>query len=422
MKKYIKIVAIILTFNLTFFNGSMIKTICAKSSDEVQREKEQLENELENAHSESDDLKSGLKNTQKAIDSLSDKKSNMVSYVEELDGQLNSIRDKIEKISDQIEDKKQEIEETTNELKKAQEDEEEQYELMKKRIKFMYENGNTAYIEMILEAKSLSQFLNRAEYVKKISDYDRDLLIKFKETKQYIAKTKETLENEEKDLANLKEETKAKQIEVSDLIDQKSVQIAKYESDILSAKELQDDYEADIKEQNDVIFALEASVAAKKAEIKRLQEAEKGANSGKTTTVNITTTYDGGTFTWPCPSSTTISSEYGNRLHPVLGINKFHNGIDIAASSGSTIVAAYTGTVVGAGYNSSMGNYVMIDHGDGLYTIYMHASALYVTNGQNVTKGDKIAAVGSTGRSTGPHLHFGVRLNGSYVNPHNYVG
>jgi murein DD-endopeptidase MepM/ murein hydrolase activator NlpD len=153
-----------------------------------------------------------------------------------------------------------------------------------------------------------------------------------------------------------------------------------------------------------------------------LQEAEAAANAAQSSNVNITTTYDGGTFSWPCPSSTTISSEYGNRMHPVLGVYKFHNGIDIAASTGSAIVAAYKGTVVGAGYNSSMGNYVMIDHGDGLYTIYMHASALYVSTGQNVAKGDTIAAVGSTGRSTGPHLHFGVRLNGSYVNPHSYVG
>lgn len=100
---------------------------------------------------------------------------------------------------------------------------------------------------------------------------------------------------------------------------------------------------------------------------------------------------------------------------------KFHNGIDLAASSGSDILAAYDGQVVASSYSASMGNYVMIDHGNELYTIYMHASALYVSKGDVVAKGQKIAAVGSTGRSTGPHLHFGVRRNGNYVSPWNYI-
>ena len=109
------------------------------------------------------------------------------------------------------------------------------------------------------------------------------------------------------------------------------------------------------------------------------------------------------------------------RVHPTLNVEKFHNGVDMAAPSGSPILAAYDGQVVAADYNASMGNYIMIDHGDGLYTIYMHCSALYVSTGANVTKGANIAAVGSTGRSTGPHLHFSVRLNGNYVSPWNYL-
>lgn len=102
-------------------------------------------------------------------------------------------------------------------------------------------------------------------------------------------------------------------------------------------------------------------------------------------------------------------------------MQQFHNGVDMAAPNGSPILAAYSGTVVAAAYNGSMGNYIMIDHGDDLYTIYMHASALYVSKGAQVSRGDQIGAVGSTGRSTGPHLHFSVRLNGSYVSPWNYI-
>ena len=126
-------------------------------------------------------------------------------------------------------------------------------------------------------------------------------------------------------------------------------------------------------------------------------------------------------FTWPCPKYTRISDNYGMRVHPTLGIEKMHNGIDLAAPGGSPILAAYAGTVVAAAYEGSMGNYVMINHGGGLYTVYMHCSALYVSKGQDVSAGTKIAAVGSTGRSTGNHLHFGVRLNGAYVSPWNYL-
>jgi murein DD-endopeptidase MepM/ murein hydrolase activator NlpD len=128
-----------------------------------------------------------------------------------------------------------------------------------------------------------------------------------------------------------------------------------------------------------------------------------------------------GPFTWPCPSCNIVSSEYGYRVHPIYGTTKFHSGIDIAASYGATIVAAASGTVVSASYSSSMGNYVMISHGDGLYTVYMHCSKLCVSEGDEVSAGQKIAEVGSTGASTGPHLHFSVRSGGAYVSPWDYL-
>ena len=177
-------------------------------------------------------------------------------------------------------------------------------------------------------------------------------------------------------------------------------------SDIKNKEAAIAEYEADIAAQNETIAALEKAVAEEKAKL----AAEQGMR------------YDCGIFTWPAPSYTRISDDYGTRIHPILGVQQFHNGIDMAAPGGSPILAAYDGTVVAAAYINSMGNYIMIDHGDSLYTIYMHASALYVSKGQEVSKGQKIAAVGSTGRSTGNHLHFSVRKNGSYVSPWSYLG
>ncbi|MGN1147698.1 MAG: M23 family metallopeptidase, partial [Lachnospiraceae bacterium] len=163
----------------------------------------------------------------------------------------------------------------------------------------------------------------------------------------------------------------------------------------------------DIQEQKEIIEALEAAIAAEKKKILEQQ--------------GSLMTYDGGQFKFPLASYTRLSDDYGMRMHPTLGVEKFHNGIDLAAPTGTAIYAAYDGKVVAAAYSSSMGNYVMIDHGDSLYTIYMHASKLYVSTGDIVVRGETIAAVGSTGRSTGPHLHFGVRLNGEYVSPWNYL-
>ena len=128
-------------------------------------------------------------------------------------------------------------------------------------------------------------------------------------------------------------------------------------------------------------------------------------------------TYDGGTFKFPLATYTRISDDYGNRIHPTLGIEQFHNGVDFAAPKGTAIYAAYDGQVVAATYSNTMGNYVMLDHGGGLYTIYMHASALYVSKDDIVVRGETIAAVGSTGRSTGNHLHFSVRKDGAYTSP-----
>jgi murein DD-endopeptidase MepM/ murein hydrolase activator NlpD len=192
---------------------------------------------------------------------------------------------------------------------------------------------------------------------------------------------------------------------LQNLIVEKNKEVNSIAGDIKDKEAAIAEYEKQIAEENATIAALEKAVEAEKAEL-AAQNARK---------------YDGGMFAMPCPSYSRISDNFGMRMHPTLGIQKMHNGVDFAAPSGSAILAAYDGKVVAAAYNSTMGNYVMISHGSGLYTVYMHASSLSVSTGAEVSKGQKIASVGSTGRSTGPHLHFGVRLNGNYVSPWNYL-
>lgn len=236
-------------------------------------------------------------------------------------------------------------------------------------------------------------------YVKQLEEYQKN--------RELVETCKTALEEEQEVLQQAKAEVEKEEAGLETLISQKEQQITAFQGDISNKEAALKEYEADIAAQNSTIAALEAAAAAERKQLEELNKPK--------------VTYDGGMFQLPLTSYKRISDEYGYRMHPTLGVQKFHNGVDFAAPSGTPILADYGGTVVGAAYNSSMGNYVMINHGDGLYTIYMHASALYVSQGQTVSKGEQIAAVGSTGRSTGPHLHFSVRVNGEYVNPWNYL-
>ena len=240
-----------------------------------------------------------------------------------------------------------------------------------------------------------------------LSEYDRNMLLEYKATREAIIQFKAELEEEQEILEEARETAEEEEAAMESLIQAKEQEINLYEADISNKSQLVKEYEAEIAAQNATIAALEKAVAEEK---KRIADANGSVRK-----------YDGGTFAWPAPSYKRISDDYGSRMHPILNVQQFHNGVDMAAPSGSPILAAYDGTVVQAAYSSTMGNYIMLDHGDGLYTIYMHASSLGVSKGASVSRGQNIAAVGSTGRSTGPHLHFSVRLNGSYVSPWNYL-
>lgn len=360
------------------------------------------------AEAQKNQLKSNLTDVKSLLNSLENSKANLANYIEELDSDLEDINTKIDNLTLLIADKEFEIETTAKELEEAKAEEEKQYATMKKRIKFMYEKGNSSYIEMLFSSKSFIDFLNKAEFISRLSAYDKHMLDMYIEAKNAVADKEAKLIREEQELEEAKAAVVNEQGAMETLIADKEEEIVAYESDISNKEAAIAEYEAMIAEQDQIIKDLEAAIAAEK---KRLLEENRKA-----------IVYDGGAFKWPAPSYKRISDDYGNRIHPTLGTQQFHNGIDMAAPSGSPILAAYDGEVIASSYSPTMGNYAMIDHGDGLITIYMHASSMSVSKGQMVTKGQQIGCVGSTGRSTGPHLHFSVRLNGSYVSPWNYLG
>lgn len=361
------------------------------------------EAQISEAKKERDGLKNAKTDLEKVKKELEKSKSDLNNYIRQLDGQLTDIQQKVDILTEQITEKENQINITTSELQEAEAIQQAQYEAMKKRIKFMYERGDMLYLELLLQSGNFSDMLNKAEYIEKLSDYDRNKLNEYISTTELIRLTKEALEEEKETLDETKAVRQEEQANLESLLSTKSKELNTVQADISNKEAAIAEYEAEIKAENAAIAALEKEVAADKAALYSRY------------------TYDGGMFTWPCPGYTRISDDYGNRVHPTLGITKMHNGIDLAAPGGTAILAAYNGTVVAADYNSTMGNYIMINHGGGLYTIYMHCSALYVSKGTDVTAGTKIGAVGTTGRSTGNHLHFGVRLNGAYVSPWNYL-
>ena len=368
--------------------------------------------EKQNQISQSEEMKKQLKNNIANVTALKKEleglKKDVTAYIKKIDEELVAIQEKIEEYKVLIAQKEVEIAQITEELNEAIAVENAQYEAMKARIRMMYEKGDSFYLEIMLSAKSFSDFLTKADYIERLEAYDRKMLDEYKATREWTELCKLTLESEKAVLDEAKAAQEADEASMQELLSQKEAELARYTQDIKNKENMIADYEAELEEQSQVIEALEAAILAE-------QKAIAAANG-------VVLNYDGGKFTWPAPSYTRISDDFGWRTDPINGTTSYHSGIDMAAPGGSSILAAYDGVVVAAEWNWSMGNYVMINHGDGLYTVYMHASQLNCKKDDIVARGEVIAKVGSTGRSTGNHLHFSVRLNGTYVSPWPYLG
>lgn len=364
-----------------------------------------------------------IESAKKKAEQLKREKAQAQKEQSSLSAQLNKIIEDLKKAQSDVEAKEKEIAETEDELTTARIKENEQYEAMKIRIKYMYENGDSDMIAVLLSAENMADFLNKAEYVEQISIYDREMLVEFQRVVKEIEEKEAKLKKEKEELLTLQDNLSKKQKEVESLLASKNAQIS--------------DLESQIGENAKVLNAL--IEAAKEAE-RRRQEAEEAAkqeaennkrpsggnsssgsgSSGGNYKPGGNVISGNGTLSNPCPGAR-ISSEFGPRRAPTAGASSYHRGRDYAAPSGTPIYASAAGTVITASYNGVRGNYVVIDHGNGLQTWYQHASRLYVSAGQKVSRGQNIAAVGTTGVSTGAHLHYEVHVNGTAVDPRKYL-
>ena len=383
------------------------------------------------------DLQNQKQQAQDENNKLQKSKSDAQEYIQSVDKKLTNLATEMYKTNQKLSKTEDKISKTQKELDKAQVSINEQYEDMKLRIKYMYENGDTQMIDLIFNSKSITDFLNKAEYITELSQYDRDMLNKMKKTKEKIASAKSTLVTEKKNLQTIHAQQKSDQTKLTNLSASKQQELKNYEDLIAHNEATSDELEAEISAQEKRVASAEekskqqaaAEQASREAAAKKQQAASSNSSTGNTssnTGSNTTDTSNSGNsgssgtvsneeFTWPLPGHTTISSGYGYRG------SEFHKGIDIPASAGTTIVAAGSGTVEWANYSTTAGNWIGINHGNGVYSVYMHMSALLVSAGTKVSAGQSIGLVGNTGASQGNHLHFAVRKNGAYVNPWDYL-
>ncbi len=353
------------------------------------------------------ELNSKVEEIKKEMKELAKDEKGTLEYIEKLDKKTSKMEKELEDVAEAIDITEEEIEEEQEQLKKAEETEKIQYATMKKRIKYMYENGNQDYVDIIFTSKNISDLLNRTEYVEKIGDYDKKMFVEYQNTKNEIEEKSKKLQYQLESLENYEYEQKEEKKALDELKKQKKEELKKYREQKKNRKKEAEDYSKQAaKAEADV----EKLLIEKQKEIDRINAVGGGSGTG-----------GDGTLEWPLGSPGRISSGFGKRKRPTAGASTYHKGIDVDIAYGTPILAAGDGRVVTATYSSSAGNFIMISHGNRLYTVYMHCSRLAVNVGDEVIKGQTIGYVGSTGISTGAHLHFGVSKNGSYVNPLDYV-
>ena len=360
-----------------------------------------------------------VQDAQKAVDQLQQQKDSVQAEKTSVEAELKKIAEEMEKTQSKLDAKQAEITKAEEDLVQAKVEENSQYQSMKIRIKYMYENGNMEFIEVLAESENISDFLNKTEYISKLSEYDREKLKEFQKTVKAVEEQEAALQKEYAELNTLQTSLVNQQAQAQNLLKEKDIQLADLGSQLGSKMETLQKLVQEEKRRQE-----EAAEAARQQQLQQQQNQNNSTNAGGSSGGSAVTPPSSGNvssgngyFTHPCPGMSYQSSYFGEiREFEVGG----HKGNDYAAPTGTPTYAAAAGRVIIAGYSSSAGNWVVIDHGNGLVTKYMHHSSICVSAGQYVQRGQQIGAVGSTGQSTGPHLHFQVELNGVAVSPDQY--
>lgn len=351
--------------------------------------------DLTELQEQSNQLTQALDESNNRLQAVQEQLSTNMQELQDLDNQIAQSQEELNTINTDINDLMNQIKENEEKLSKTQAEFDKIQGLLDARIIKMYETPKFEFLQVILASKNVTEMLSTYYAMKELAEYDKQLLDTVKKQKEDIETTKKILAEKKKQVVTNKQSQQKKAQVLANTKKMRQYYISK-----LSTEE--QELQAKIDEYNGQVTAIEA-------EIKLM-----ALNS-------ISADYIGGAMTWPIPGYTTITSEYGMRVHPITGAYKLHTGTDIGAPMGADFVSAAKGVVVKATYNAAYGNMVIIDHGGGVQTLYAHGSEILVQVGQEVEAGTPVLKVGSTGYSTGPHAHFEIRINGQTVNPLEYL-
>lgn len=377
-----------LSLVLTCFSANLLSAGAASYREKIN----ELESKQAKVKEQISSLKSDISDQEKLKDALQDEIDTVQAQIDVYNDQLTEVENRLSEIEAQKEQKQNDLENTK--------------QTFMTRLRAMYVSGDNSMLNVLLSANDFGDFLYRDQLLSSVTDHDNAIMEQLKADIKAVEEL-ETQANEEKqEIQSIKSEVDAKRAELGDRMKEMNAVISELEGQKSGLEDQLDEYAAAIDE-------FEAKIQAEAAAAKK-----NSSSASQSPSYSGGAKPNAGGWVWPCPGFYYISSYVGPRW------GRTHNGLDIAGGSiyGKPIVAARAGTVIDAGWNSGgYGNYVMINHGDGFITIYGHMSSVAASNGQSVSAGQVIGYVGNSGRSTGPHLHFEVRLNGSVEDPLDYV-
>lgn len=385
--------------------------------------------EIDDLQKKLDALEQQAQEQQDVINDLTSQKARFITRKLALDNKIEINRQMIELIGEQIEIYDEIIAEKQAELDKALEKETTQTELLRSRIRAMEENSTYSYASFIFDSSSVTELLSRIGDVNDIMHYDKTLEEEYMAAREDVESIKKSYEEARHEQELLQTELDTKQAELDAQVEAAYTMIADIET---LSDDAQAEYDAIAEEEAKAEETLQEAIRKRAAEQAKYNQNNNSNNGGGGNSGGSGGNSGGGgssgggsatslsNLQWPVPSCTLITSRFGYRVAPTTGASTYHGGLDIGAGMGASIVAAGAGDVIYAGDNGGYGNCVMIDHGNGVVTVYAHMSSIGVSYGQYVTAGQYVGAVGSTGVSTGPHCHFEIRINGAQTDPAAY--
>ena len=418
--KIVRIISIVLAavILLSLVSTALIVMVHAASSSEIKSKLADLRAKQAEIQKQSDEL-------EKSIAENKDQTKTLVSQKAEIDQEMEMSRQKIENLNEQIQQLNLLIAEKQTELEASVAKEEALQKQYKARLRSMEETGSVSYWSILFRASSFSDLLDRVDMIREIAESDQLMLKQLSAATQAVETERADLEQQkldlqqtEDDLAVEQAELETKRAKADTLITQMQAEYASLSDEFLAAEADEAAVREQIKKaETDYFNALAKEQAAAAAAAAAANKPSSGSNSSSSSSSGGASS---GGFAFPLAYSTGVTCAYGPRVHPINGNKSFHYGVDLAAGMNTEIYATKSGTVTGATYGEANGYYVTINHGDGYSSIYAHMTNYVVSAGDSVKQGQLIGYVGTTGWSTGPHLHFEVYVNGATQSPMSY--